>query len=207
MNTRIATAMAALLVAGLAGSQPAHAQGATTLQNEQLMLQMPSGTWKPVSQRRDNAITMIEYVPEGQTGEKWDAMITVQIFHGLTTGLEQYMALFKQSYESRQPCEESTFDVARRGTTLGIDRALGIMICTKNKQSGQGELAMIQAMRGKDAMYVVQRAWRGAAYTTDKIPLETDVARDWIGFLERAWVCDTREAARPCPTAPGAAPK
>ncbi|MBM3507955.1 MAG: hypothetical protein FJX64_09650 [Alphaproteobacteria bacterium] len=60
----------------------------------------------------------------------------------------------------------------------------------------------MQSIRGKDAIYVVQRAMRSPAYTAAAVPISTAEFQDWLTFLEKIWVCDAREAARRCPATP-----
>ena len=105
----------------------------------------------------------------------------------------------KASFESRQPCEQTSLRNIESMKVKGYDASLHLLICTKEKQTGKGQFTLIQGIRARDALYVIQRAWRGPAYATDVVPLPQAEFKTWRAFMNAVQVCDPRVAERACP--------
>jgi hypothetical protein len=155
--------------------------------------------WKVGSQGKRPGLTMIEYIPKTQTVENWDRMLTIQIFHNAPFQLPQLMAQMKTSFETKQPCEQTTLQASGGKKVNGYDSSLHRLICTRSKQHGKGEFTLMLGIQGRDAVYLVQRAWRGAPYNADAMPLSKAELKAWQGFLEKVQVCDPRVPERACP--------
>ena len=65
-------------------------------------------------------------------------------------------------------------------------------------EGGKGEVALIQAVSGRDALYVVQRAWRGDAFRGAAPAAARALLPGWQEYLDKVRVCDTRDKTKPC---------
>jgi hypothetical protein len=155
--------------------------------------------WKIGSQSKRPNFTMVEYIPKDQVIDDWHEMVTLQIFHNASFRLPQLMAGMKASFETKQPCEQAQLLPIGAKKMNGYDTSMHMLMCTKNKQNGKGELTLMLGIQGRDAVYLVQRAWRGAPYTPDSIPLAKKDITAWTTFLNKVQVCDPRAPEHACP--------
>jgi hypothetical protein len=188
---------ALLLAAALAWPTLANAQAQAP--NERLLIELPAGWKVGYTAGEAGRFNTVEYVLETETIATWTRLLTIQLFYNATTPIDRYMELMKANFDQQQPCTNTTFTLMRTRQVYGLDAAIAMLVCPSNKNSGLGELTLIQAVRGKEAIYVVQRAMRGPAYTPAAVPISTAEFQDWLTFMDKLWVCDPREAMRRCP--------
>jgi hypothetical protein len=155
--------------------------------------------WKVGAQSKRPNFTMIEYIPQSQAIKNWDRMLTVQIFHNSPVQLAHFMERMKAAFETRQPCEQTQLKAVGTKKANGYDTSLHWLICTRNKQAGKGEFTLMLGVQGRDALYLVQRAWRGEPYEADTVPLSKDELKGWLTFMNKVQVCDPRTAEHACP--------
>jgi hypothetical protein len=155
--------------------------------------------WKVGAQAKRPNLTMIEYIPKTQVIENWDRMLTVQIFHNSPVRLAHFMGQMKAAFETRQPCEQTHLKALGSTKVNGYDTSLHWLICTKSKQNGKGEFTLMLGIQGRDALYLVQRAWRGEPYDVDAVPLSKDELKGWLTFIDKVQVCDPRVPEHACP--------
>ena len=178
------------------------AQPQTPVLNERLLIELPAGWKVGYTAGEAGRFNSVEYVLETETIATWTRLLTIQLFYNATTPMDRYMELMKANFDQQAPCEGTTFTVMRTRQVYGLDSTIAMLVCPRSKTSGLGELTLIQAVRGKDAIYVVQRAMRGPAYTPAAVPIATTEFQDWLTFMDKLWVCDPREAMRRCPAVP-----
>ena len=63
--------------------------------------------------------------------------------------------------------------------------------CPLNKATGKPEMTWFKAVAGSDSFYVVQKAF--------KFEPSPEKLAEWIGYLNKVSVCDTRVPERRCP--------
>ncbi|MFZ1084882.1 MAG: serine protease [Terracidiphilus sp.] len=131
--------------------------------------------------------SMNEYVPNGQTVEDWTEMLTVQVFRDLK---EMEPAAFLQRVGTKwlSDCPETPKDTIRNGHVNGYPASMLELKCPNVHAKGKPETTVFRAIKGKDALYSVQHAWR---------TVPSDEAKD---ALSRTDVCDTRDPSHPCPS-------
>ena len=170
---------------------------------EQLLIPFSAeewGNWKVGAQAKRPGLTMVEYIPKGQAIETWDRILTVQIFHRLPIRLADFMGRMKANFESQQPCDQTALNIVETKQVNGYDASLYRLTCTRNKQTGKGEFTFMLGIQGRDALYLVQRAWRGKGYAADAAPLSKAELKAWQDFVGKVEVCDPRAAEHPCPS-------
>jgi hypothetical protein len=199
MQFRVAVA-AVLATCGLHAS-PLLAQSGMQ-DAEQLLVPFSAeewGQWKIGSQAKRPSFTMVEYIPKDQAIAGWDRMLTVQMFHNTSIRLPQFMGQLKATFETKQPCEHTKLQMFGSKKVNGYDTSLHWLICTRSKRDGKGEFTLMLGIEGRDALYLVQRAWRGEAYAADVVPLSKDELASWLGFIDKVQVCDSRTPEHACP--------
>ena len=63
--------------------------------------------------------------------------------------------------------------------------------CPLNRQTGKPEMTWFKAISGRDSFYVVQKAF--------KFEPAPEKAAEWVAWLDKVSVCDTRLPDRACP--------
>lgn len=161
---------------------------AFSLENENLLVALPKG-YKIGHQAKNDKITMSEMIPANEAITSWTEMLTVQIFHGLGHVKPDQ---FREGMEKRWTavCPGSEFGVVNRGVESGYPSLTWLQNCPSNKTTGKPEITWFKAVQGKDALYLVQKAF--------KFSPAPDQVKTWVAFLQRVSVCDTRLADRPC---------
>ncbi len=184
MSLQFPFTMLAALAAVLAAA-PAHAG----LQDENLLVAPPPGY--EVGYHAQNSEQLItEMVPKGQSVEDWSEMVTVQIFRSLSdVSPADFRAHMAKQWAVA--CPGSALAGSADATENGYTVASWTLNCRLNPDSGKPECALFKAIEGRDALYVVQKAFR-------YLPTAGEMDR-WHGYLDKVQVCDTRRPDRACP--------
>ncbi|MEW5728591.1 MAG: hypothetical protein AB1918_12265 [Pseudomonadota bacterium] len=187
----LAVVAAALPAAAQQGKAPPKQQPA----GEILLVNPPAG-WKPEVLQRNEKGSVTRLLPPGQTDKDWTEMITVQIQTGKDGTPRGYIDGVVNF--SRANCEASGTGAVNETMVNGYPYAVTSVVCTKGKASGKGSVVVIHAVRGAEALYVVQRQWRGPAFDKSQPPpMPKEVAEQWRAFS--VGLCDTRDPKHPCP--------
>ncbi len=187
----ILAAVSALLFA----AQPAAAQPAP--QGEQLYLIPPLG-WVPAYHTVQGNVELVEMVPQGESSRDWTQMLTVQLVKGAPDRSPEQV-LKSQFDDIRQDCDDVAAGKMAAMHENNYDSAIQVMACTKSKQYGKGEITLFKVIRGQERLYVISRAWRGAPFDKAHLPLPKATGQEWLTFMQRAVVCNSRGLEHPCP--------
>jgi len=150
---------------------------------ENLLTPQPKG-WKIGHTSAQKGVSQImEIVPEDQTVENWKRMITVQTFYKLSKVeppqfANQMAGLFKTT------CPKT---VVTRLPQDGINSRPAARFYFHNPDCGKrpAESLLMLILQGKDALHVVQYAWRPTP------PTEREL-QDAHAYLSKTRICDTR---------------
>ena len=163
---------------------------AQALQDENLLLSLPPGFALVNSAEDGNGTVLQEFAPSGQTAQDWSTLLTVVIYHQIDGG--DPAALHGQIASDLQAaCPGGSSAPVGEGVELGTPVHLMFAACPASPVTGGSESFVSKAMAGRDAMYVVQIAWRGG---DDAAQIQA-----WVPLLRDVTVCDTRRADAPCP--------
>lgn len=169
--------------------------------DERLFVGVPDG-WEKIFEnlREDGSIT--EYVPIGETPENWSEMVTLQRYNGVLLDIPSYLDQVIQRFtdgcvvgrhDGPRPATESTYQAAVAYIECrGPDPAKaapGVMLKSI-------EFVAIKAIQGREALYVVQRAWHGNAPYDH--PLNFETADQWLGVVRDAELCDLADRSQTC---------
>lgn len=174
---------------------PAAAQG-----GERFSIQIPKG-WKQASRNASGPIETVSYVPDGQSAERWQDMLTIQMVKtpagAQALSPDQLYAQSQSSYE--QACDGVKLGTLQSGRSNGYPSAFWVLGCSKVKSAGYGETAFFRTIQGTAALYMAQWAWRVAPFdTTQGPPLLEDQQKEALTTLQSFQVCDPASRQHPC---------
>jgi hypothetical protein len=173
----------------LIGCTAAGALGQSLIDAENLLFSPPKDFKIGYQATRDKQL-ITEWVPAAETVEDWTQMLTVQIFRGATVDAATFLQVVGKRYMN--DCPGTTAKGIFTGQVNGYVVSMLLLKCPKNPGTGRPETTAFRVIKGKDALYSVQRAWRA-------VPSDQEVD-DVMHALGKVTVCDTRAPEHPCPS-------
>lgn len=140
----------------------------------------------------DARFTIREWVPRGETVNDWTRMVTlVEHLGGLAIGLAEYEEAMRKGFHN-EACQGPGYEPLESGRINGYSYRSFRLSCDLLTSTGRPEWTLFKVIEGLENVYAVQKAFR---YRPDS----GEIA-EWRRILhDRALVCDTRLAGRPCP--------
>jgi hypothetical protein len=176
------------LLAGAASGQPAP-------DTERLMFSPPKDFKIGFESHRGNS-RMTEWVPVGETVDNWTQILTVQIYRGAEVSAAAFLQGVGKLY--MDACPDTAAKGIFTGEANGYVVSMLLLKCPKNPKIGQPESTAFRVLKGSDAIYSVQRAWRA-------IPSDQEVD-EVMHFLATVTLCEPGSAVHPCPASGPVAP-
>ncbi len=190
-------ALRALLLLSVLMSPAALAQSPPVASGEQLLMMVPEG-WQPVTLQKSDKAVITRLYPPGQTEQNWTEILTIQMYPGSEQTPRQFMEGVVQ--HSVNSCDSTGPGPVSESTRNGYPVGIMTVACSRGKTSGYGSVVMVEGIRGRDALYIIQRQWRGAAFGRDGKPsIPEDTLREWSTFAKNISLCDRRGDKHPCP--------
>lgn len=180
---RTAVSLGALAFAALAA-----APAAARFVNESLLIAQPDGFKVGFETHKGNMV-MHELVPDNQTVNNWTEMLTVQVFYRTRIDPEKFEADMARRWSAS--CPNASVAKIASGPDNGYPAMSWQLTCPNNPATGKPELTWFKAIEGNDSFYLVQKAFKFE-------PSKQQLA-DWLGYLSKVKVCDTRLPDRQCP--------
>lgn len=166
----------ALLLACLQTLLPATGV-AKDARSEYLFQPIPTG-FVQVHQTSQHGTDLIEWVPQGESTEAWTRMVTTVITRGSRPTALDIQARIRDGFTSS--CGKAASGNVRTGEESGYATSLWVHACALNPATGKPEYMWMKAFEGRDALYVVQFAFR-------YVPSEAD-SLDAVKYLESVYV-------------------
>lgn len=201
---------AGILVGILVGASPvgasqAMAQGpavppSAAQSGERHTIVVPDG-WQMVHQSITGTVDTLSYVPAGQTAERWQDMLTIQVVRSAVGAAALSPdALYDQTQASyEQACDGVKLGGLQSGDSNGYVSAFWVLGCAKVKTAGYGEAAFFRTIQGNSALYMAQWAWRVSPFdVTVGPPLLADQQKEALETLQSFRVCDPARKEHPC---------
>ena len=193
----IAVAFAALFRPGAAVSQQTPEAAPSQRAGTEMLVLTPPKDWRLAFRERRDDMFVVQYTPPETMGDDWRDMVQAQVFLGVT-GLapEAYLDQLLEFYaRACAPIGAGATDV---GDVAGYPFASKVLLCGRNRETGRGSVILFKVIRGREALYAVTRAWRGAAFDLDRAPISQGELADWAYYLAGARLCDLASAETPC---------
>lgn len=192
-----------LMLAGL--PLPAEAQGAKLPPGENILFSAPTG-FKAAYQNRQGNQLLVEYVPNGESVEAWNEMVTLLIAFGVRNQNPTAVAS-NISQQWAKSCATAGMLGGSPQQEKDYPVTLATLSCVSPDPAQLGqkvplrkyELMTMKVIQGRDSLYIVQRAWH-----SDTVPLKAGAMApagaeaDWSTFFRKIEVCDTRLPDQPC---------
>lgn len=165
------------------------ALGQTSIEAENLIIAQPSGFIIGFQSNHDNR-TMTEFVPTAETVDDWSQMLTVQVYRHATVDSATFLRDVGKRF--MDACPGTTAKGIFTGKTNGFEVSMLVLKCPNNPATQKPETTAFRVIKGNDALYSVQRAWRS-------VPSDKEID-DVMHALAKVTVCDTRTPDHPCPS-------
>jgi len=160
------------------------------LQGENLLQPLPAG-FRIASEQAEGKATLTEMLPVDETVDQWTRMVTTQIYRGMddTSFFAKYTNQMKGRWSSA--CDVADTKPFSDGVENGYTTHVWLQICAFKDSHRKPEITLFKFIQGRDAAYVVQMAFH---FHPGKAQLA-----DWMSYLAKVTVCDTRHPESPCP--------
>jgi hypothetical protein len=165
------------------------AYGQSSLNAENLLFSPPKDFKVGFQANHDNRL-MTEWVPSSETVEDWTQMLTVQIYRGIAVEPAAFLQSVGKQY--MDACPGTTAKGIFTGKINGYVVSMLVLKCPNNHVTGKPETTAFRVIKGNDALYSIQRAWRS-------VPSDQDID-EVMRTLSKVTVCDTRASDHPCPS-------
>lgn len=176
-------------------------QAASVPAGELFLMPVPKG-WKQISVDQHFNIRTVQFVPEGQTAEKSEEIVRSMVFSFVKDApLENFLT--QAIGLPNNQCLDVFMSPITKGLINGYESVFTTRFCTKNKQSGQGEVAMFKLIQGKYGLYLGERSWRVKPYGKDKPPVPKETFESWAEYMKAVTLCVPDDALRQCPKGAG----
>jgi len=190
-----------LAVLGLLAAAPVFAQSSQAPAQEptERLVMIPPEGWAGGGASSSRNTVSTHMFPPGQNSENWTEMLTIQVIADPRAEPRAFVQRVVDA--SRSGCDASGPSPATEGMTNDYPVATLTVTCTRGHQSGKGGIVAVKAIRGKQALFVVERLWRGPAFARDDSPpIPKATLLEWSTFLRSVSLCDQADPARhPCP--------
>lgn len=138
---------------------------------------------------KNSKVSLVEMTRDSETVHDWTELVTAQTYFSPTVPTAAGFLAAAQ-HAADQLCPGNVFSSRLEGTANGYPFVQWTNHCPTDSRTGKTEWTIFKAIRGKDALYVVQKGFR-----FDPSDLQLREAAD---FLARVTVCDARDAGHPC---------
>jgi len=162
---------------------------------------LPAG-WRKQAEASDALGHRADWFPPGQTLKNWRDRITLQLIPKVAgSDTEQAPERFLDNLAIlwTENCEAVMVTETKSEPVNGYAAGSRLIACTRDKQSGKGNVSLYRVVAGDRALYVIQRVYRMAPFSTDGVPLagaDLDLGRAAVDF---GTACERGTATRPCP--------
>ncbi|MBF0327513.1 hypothetical protein [Magnetospirillum moscoviense] len=152
--------------------------------------------WKVIVSLADRNGETTELIPGNEAAESWTRRATIQAFRG--TPLTAQAFLDTVVTKTGQVCEQASAGPSSLGMVGGREAGSRTVACGRYKGDGRGSMTLYFVVRGKDAFYVVSRAWRGEPFAQGTVPVSAAELAEWVAYMNAVDLCDNKDPNRPC---------
>jgi len=172
-----------LTLALLIGLMPALGAAAEQLQVPEL----PG--WKNIDAVDGPGVETSSLIPSEETQDGWTRRLTVQAF--TTTQMTAAGFLDGMANQIGAACEGFNAGPILSSPVSGHEAGRRVIACGRFKGDDLGSYSLYLAVRGRQALYVLARSWRGQPYDVGRDPpvAPSELAR-WSASFDKVRLCD-----------------
>jgi hypothetical protein len=156
--------------------------------------------WKTLDSVADRSAEVTEMIPGLEDSRTWTRRLSVHAFRGSPMTAGQFLAGLEP--RSGEVCDSILAEPVKPQRLAGAEAGRRVVSCGRYKGDGKGSYALYLAVRGREALYVVARSWRGNPFRPGQPPVAVTELDDWNAYLDGVRLCDTNDLSRPCPKQP-----
>lgn len=164
---------------------------------ETLLANTPPG-WKMVHATDGELVKLVEYVAPRSPAANWIEKLSFESLAGddLPDPIDFMKAL---NADQAKTCRNFAAHTTFSGLENGYPTNVQILVCDFNPVLNKGQVTMLKVIRGNERFYTISRAKRVTPFEgTESGLTEAEIAA-WSLHLRAISVCDTNQAAHPCP--------
>lgn len=168
---------------------------------------VPDG-WKAASSSVSEFIETVTYLPQEQTPENWEEMVTIYTptiapnrpkFEN-----EKPEDILRGLLQSITPKAKDHCDGHRTGKIVPIVQnnylAAGTaQYCGKDDRTEKGEITTFKVITDKKDFVIGTRAWRLPPFNVDTFVMPQEKSKELLGWANNFILCNKSDPSRPCP--------
>ncbi len=153
--------------------------------------------WTVIDTHTDSVTDVSELVPGTESADVWTRRLSVQAFRTTPMAVAEFLDGLVP--RTREVCDDFAAGPIVPSPVDGVDGGRRTIACGRYHGDGRGSFTLFYAIRGRAALYVLARAWRGDPFVSAAPPLSDSELADWNSFFDGVRLCDTDDPAHPCP--------
>ena len=155
---------------------------------EQLQVPELSG-WKNVDTIDAPGVQTSSLIPGEETQDNWSRRLTVQAF--TSTGMSATAFLDGMAAQIETSCEGFKAEPTTSIQVSGHEAGRRVIGCGRFKGDDLGNYTLYFAIRGRQALYVLARSWRGQPYDVARTtPIALSELSRWAATFDKVRLCD-----------------
>jgi hypothetical protein len=164
---------------------------------ERLMVPRLSG-WYLADTHHGGGVEVDDLLPRGQTLDNWTERLSIQAFRRTPMTARQFLdGVLAQTAAA---CAGGTADPVAMTRLDGVPAGRRIVSCGRYAGDGDGNVTLYYAIRGRAALYVLARSWRGPPFTPGRDqPVPASELARWNAAFDGVHLCDDTACARAAP--------
>ncbi len=160
------------------------------------MLLVPSlPGWTVIDNRADPDIETSGLIPSDETADGWTRHLVVQAYRSSPMDVPTF--LNGLSPRTDEACDGIAAGPVDLRTVNGVETGRRTIACGRYHGDGKGLYTAFLAIRGKMALYVLARSWRGRPFKagTD-MPVPVTERDDWNAFFDMVRLCEDSDCPK-----------
>lgn len=161
-----------------------------------LVPQLPG--WKTIDSHNDAEIESSSLIPNDETEDTWSRRLTIQAFRNTPMTAVVFLEGLVERID--EVCDGIAAEPLIPGPPGPYETARRIIACGRYRGDGKGSFTLYYALRGKEALYVLARTWRGDPFIPSAVrPVTQAELSRWSATFDAVRLCDSADPGRPCP--------
>ena len=164
---------------------------------EQILVPQLPG-WKVIDHRDAQGVEVNSLIPSSETDDTWTRRLTVQAYRGSPMTATAFLEGLVERID--EVCDSIGVEPIVADPPGPNEGARRVIACGRYKGDGMGSYTLYYALRGRDALYILARSWRGEPFipSVTRPVTQAELAR-WQVTFDAVRLCDAADPNRPCP--------
>lgn len=148
--------------------------------------------YKSITKTQKANMEIQEFIPQSESLQNWTEMLTVQSFYDLKATPKEFQMHLSSCFKSA--CKTSEMYPVLDSIESGYAASVAIHACEYADKNPKDEMALVKIIKGKNALYVVQKAFR--------FQPEPAIINQWTLYLKNIRICGTTSSDSGCLKSP-----